>query len=80
MSLGIITNTARVAATTPDLKPDNNTVLTIASVSQIRRVYLPLILLNSSGMIVLPTRLGLSVLQIAFAYAKIDLGVVSFII
>ena len=45
-SPGVITNTAQVAATTPDLKPDNNTVLTIASVSQIRRLYLPLILLN----------------------------------
>ncbi len=48
-SPGVITNTAQVAAPTPDLKPDNNKTLTVASVSQIRRLYLPLTLLNSGG-------------------------------
>lgn len=43
-SPGVITNTAQVAAATPDLKSDNNTVLTFASVSQIHRFYLPVIL------------------------------------
>ncbi len=40
----VITNTAWVASTTPDLSPENNTMTTVIRVSQIRQVYLPLIL------------------------------------
>jgi uncharacterized repeat protein (TIGR01451 family)/CSLREA domain-containing protein len=40
----VITNTAWVASTTPDLSPENNTMTTVVRVSQIRQVYLPLIL------------------------------------
>jgi uncharacterized repeat protein (TIGR01451 family)/CSLREA domain-containing protein len=40
----VITNTAWVASTTPDLSPENNTMTTVVRVSQIRQAYLPLIL------------------------------------
>ncbi len=40
----VITNTAWVASTTPDLSPGNNTMTTVLRVNQIHQVYLPLIL------------------------------------
>jgi uncharacterized repeat protein (TIGR01451 family) len=48
-SPGLITNTASIASTTPDLNPENNTRVTVTWVGTIRNIYLPVILRTGRG-------------------------------